>query len=397
MDARFDALAALAVHGANVQPGQVVAVGAQLGQEDLVRAIAAAAYDRGAVFVDVSYFDPYVKRARIAHADPDTLDFVPSWYGARFDALGERRDARIHFSGITAPTALDGLDPSLVGRDQLPYVKEIPRIVSERTTNWTIVPCPHPAWAKIVYPGVSAEEADARLWDSLWHVLRLDEEDPARAWDERMDTLRHNAQTLAGRRFDAIELRGPGTDLTIGLLPTATWWAADFSTRDGLRHFPNLPTEEVFTTPDPERTNGHVTATKPLVFRDGTVVKGLRVRFENGRAVDIDAEENAPALRSKVELDEGARRLGELALVDRQGRIGPLDTIFYDTLLDENAASHVALGNGFTFLVEDGDAGRVNQSGTHVDFMIGSNELEVTGVTSEGERVPVLRDGDWQL
>jgi aminopeptidase len=397
MDSRFDALAALAVHGANVQPGQVVAVGAQLGQEDLVRAIASAAYERGAVFVDVSYFDPYVKRARIAHADPDTLDFVPSWYGARFDALGERRDARIHFSGITAPTALDGLDPSLVGRDQLPYVKEIPRIVSERTTNWTIVPCPHPEWARIVYPGVSDEEADVRLWDSLWHVLRLDEEDPARAWDERMDTLRHNAQTLAGRRFDAIELRGPGTDLTIGLLPTATWWAADFSTRDGLRHFPNLPTEEVFTTPDPERTNGHVTATKPLVFRDGTVVKGLRVRFENGRAVDIDAEENAAALRSKVELDDGARRLGELALVDRQGRIGPLDTIFYDTLLDENAASHIALGNGFTFLVEDGDAGRVNQSGTHVDFMIGSNELEVTGVTSEGERVPVLRGGDWQL
>jgi aminopeptidase len=212
-----------------------------------------------------------------------------------------------------------------------------------------------------------------------------------------MDTLRHNAQTLAERRFDAIELRGPGTDLTIGLLPTATWWAADFSTRDGLRHFPNLPTEEVFTTPDPERTSGHVTATKPLVFRDGTVVKGLRVRFENGRAVDIDAEENAAALRSKVELDDGAGRLGELALVDRQGRIGPLDTIFYDTLLDENAASHIALGNGFTFLVEDGDAGRVNQSGTHVDFMIGSNELEVAGVTSEGERVPVLRDGDWQL
>src|SRR4051812_32432404 len=132
MDSRFDALAALAVHGANVQPGQVVGVGAHLGQEELVRAIAAAAYDRGAVFVDVSYFDPYVKRARIAHADPSTLDFVPSWYGARFDALGERRDARIHFAGITAPDALAGLDPALVGRDQLPYVKEIPRLVSER-------------------------------------------------------------------------------------------------------------------------------------------------------------------------------------------------------------------------------------------------------------------------
>jgi aminopeptidase len=212
-----------------------------------------------------------------------------------------------------------------------------------------------------------------------------------------MDTLRRNAETLAARRFDAIELRAPGTELTIGLLPTATWWAADFSTVDGLRHFPNLPTEEVFTTPDPGRTNGHVTATKPLVFRDGTIVRGLRITFEDGRAVGIEADENQDALRSKMELDDGASRLGELALVDRQGRIGPLDTVFYDTLLDENAATHIALGNGFPFLVEEPDAPRVNISKTHIDFMIGSNELEVTGVTPGGERVPVLRDGDWQF
>ncbi|HEY3184426.1 MAG TPA: aminopeptidase [Gaiellaceae bacterium] len=397
MDERFTALAALAVHGANVQPGQVVGLGAYLGQEELVRAIAAAAYERGALFVDVWYFDPLVKRARVAHADPDTLDFVPSWYGARFDALAERRDARIHLTGVTAPNALAGLDPALAGRDQLPYLKEIPRIVGERTTNWSIVPCPHPAWAKLVHPELDDEEAYAQLWQELWHVLRLDEGDPARAWDDRMDTLRRSAETLATRRFDRIELRGPGTELTIGLLPTATWWAADFSTADGLRHFPNLPTEEVFTTPDPERTEGHVTATKPLVFRDGTIVRGLRVRFEGGRVVEIDAEENADALRAKTELDEGAARLGELALVDRQGRIGPLGTVFYDTLLDENAASHIALGNGFAFLVDDEDAARVNKSGTHIDFMIGSDELDVTGVTSDGERVPILRNGDWQI
>jgi len=180
-------------------------------------------------------------------------------------------------------------------------------------------------------------------------------------------------------------------------LPTATWWAADFSTVDGLRHFPNLPTEEVFTTPDPERTSGHVTATKPLVFRDGTIVRGLRIRFENGRAVEIEADENGAAIRSRAELDDGAARLGELALVDREGRIGPLDTIFYDTLLDENSASHIALGNGFTFLVEDEDAPRVNRSNTHLDFMIGSDDLDVTGVTRDGERVPILRGGAWQI
>jgi len=397
MDERFEALAALAVHGANVQAGQVVGVAAFLGQDELVHAVAVEAYKRGALFVDVQYFDPLVKRARIEHADPETLDFVPSWYGARIDALGERRDARINLAGITHPGALDGLDPALAGRDQLPYVKEVPKVVSERTTNWSIVPCAHPAWAKLVHPELDDDAAYEKLWEELWHVLRLDADDPARAWDERMKTLRSNAATLAGHRFDAIELKGPGTDLTVGLLPTATWWAADFTTVDGLRHMPNLPTEEVFTTPDPERTTGHVNATTPLVLGDGTIIRGLRMRFENGRAVEIDADENAEALRSKAQLDDGASRLGELALVDREGRIGPLRTIFYNTLLDENAASHIALGNGFPFLVEPDDAPRVNTSGMHVDFMIGSDALEVTGVTRDGERVPILRGGAWQI
>ena len=228
-------------------------------------------------------------------------------------------------------------------------------------------------------------------------MLRLDEPDPGQAWEERMATLRDSASRLAERRFDAFELRGPGTELTVGMLPTHNWWAADFSTVDGLRHFPNLPTEEIFTTPDPSRTEGHVAATKPLVLRDGTIIPGLRVRFEGGIAVEIDADENVEALRSQLAIDEGALRLGELALVDREGRIGPLGTVFFNTLLDENAASHIAFGGGFPFLVEDEDLARVNQSGTHVDFMIGAPELDVDGVTSAGERVPVLRDGVWQV
>jgi aminopeptidase len=212
-----------------------------------------------------------------------------------------------------------------------------------------------------------------------------------------MAVLNDSARRLAEHRFDAIELRGPGTDLTVGMLATHTWWAADFSTAAGLRHFPNLPTEEVFTTPDPLRTEGHVASTRPLVLRDGTIIRGLRVRFEGGTAVQIDADENVDALRSQLAIDEGALRLGELALVDRQGRIGPLGTVFFNTLLDENAASHIAFGSGFPFLVEEADADRVNTAGTHVDFMIGSPELEVDGVTAAGERVPVLRGGDWQI
>jgi aminopeptidase len=322
---------------------------------------------------------------------------VPEWYGERMQAHAAATGARVSLAGTTEPNLLDDLDASLVGKDRLPWLKETGKIVGERSTNWAIVPCPHPAWAKLVYPELSEAEAYEKLWSELEHVLRLDEPDPGAAWEERMDTLNDSARRLAERRFDAIELRGPGTELTVGMLPTHTWWAADFTTAGGLRHFPNLPTEEVFTTPDPERTSGHVTSTKPLVLRDGTIIRGLRVTFENGIAVKIDADENADALRAQLTVDEGALRLGELALVDRQGRIGPLDTVFYDTLLDENAASHIALGNGFPFLVEPDDAGRVNESGTHVDFMIGSPELDVDGVAAGGERVPVLRGGDWQI
>src|SRR4051794_40039541 len=397
MDARFKPLAELAVHGANVQPGQVVAVGATIGQEELVRSIAEAAYRQGALFVDASYFDPYVKRARIEHADPETLGFVPPWYGGRVEQLAERGDARIALTGVVDPDVFAGLDPVLLGRDQLPGLKETARVVGDRSTNWTIVPCPHPAWAKLVYPELDERAAYDRLWDELNHVLRLDEPDAPAAWSERVAALARSANALTERGFDAIELEGPGTDLTVGLFESSIWHAGDFTTRVGLRHLPNLPTEEVFTTPDPLRTEGHVTSTKPLVLQDGTIVRGLRVRFEGGVAVEIDADEGAGALKARLAVDDAALRLGELALVHRQGRIGPLGTVFYDTLLDENAASHIAFGSGFPFLVEGDDLERVNESGTHVDFMIGSPELEVDGVTADGERVPVLRGGDWQL
>jgi aminopeptidase len=397
MSDRLARFADLAVKAANVQRGQTVMVTAELDQRELARKVAAAAYDCGALFVDVEFFDPLLKRERIAHADPATLEFVPPWYGERLLALADGRGARIRLAGMTVVNPFAGLDPALAGRDRLPRLVEASRVVNERTTNWTIVPCPNPTWARIVHPELPTDEAEERLWRELEYVLRLDEPDPWEAWHERMKVLSAAAARLAERRFDAIELRGPGTELSIGLLPTHTWWAADFTTVDGLRHFPNLPTEEVFTTPDPDRTEGHVTSTKPLVLREGTIVRGLRVRFEGGVAVAIDADENVEALRAQLDVDDGGRRLGELALVDRHGRIGPLGTVFYDTLLDENAASHIALGSGFPFLVEGADVARVNRSAAHTDFMIGSSEVEVDGVTSAGERVPVLRGGDWQI
>jgi aminopeptidase len=397
-DPRFTRLAELAVvRGANVQPGQIVGVTGYVGQEEAARAVAEVAYERGAKFVDVVYFDPWIKRARIQHAPEDTLEFVPAWYGQRLLSLGELRSARVGFNGPVAPGLMADLDQARVGRDQLPFLKEVGVVVNERTTNWCGIPCPSRPWGKLVFPDLDEDAAYERLWTQVEHVLRLDEDDPHAAWEERMAVLVGSAANLTERRFEALHLEGPGTDLTVGLFPTGAWMAADFETVDGIRHLANLPTEEVFTTPDPARTEGHVAATRPLVLKDGTIIRGLTVRFEAGRAVQIDAETGAEALRSLVAMDEGASRLGEVALVDREGRIGPLGTIFYETLLDENAASHIAFGSGFGFLVDEEDKPRVNEAGTHIDFMIGSNDLAVTGITREGARVPVLVDGRWQL
>jgi aminopeptidase len=398
-DATLERFADLVVgFGANVQPGQVVSVSCEPGKERFTRAVAASAYRRGAKFVDVAWFDPWVKRARIEHASEDTLEYVPPWYGERILALGDMRGSRISLTGPTAPGLLADLDPVRAGRDRLPAVKESGLVVNARTTNWSIAPCPTPVWAELVHPDLEPGEALSRLERDLLHVCRLDEDDPEEAWRERIDRLVAVAESLTERRFDAIHLEGPGTDLTVGLFGSSRWQAARFATVDGVVHMPNIPSEEVFTTPDPARVDGTVSATKPLVLVDGTVVRDLRMRFEGGRLAQLDATTGAETMRTIIDRDEGAARLGELALVDGEGRIGALDTVFYDTLLDENAASHLAIGSGFGFCVEDdADRALVNQASLHIDFMVGSRELSATGVTRDGERIPALVGGAWQL
>src|SRR5829696_5702169 len=394
-DATIARLADLAVgFGCNLQEGQVLAISGEPGKERMIHALAESAYKRGARFVDVGWFDPWVKRARIRYAPEETLDYVPPWLGDRILALGEHRAARVALSGPTAPGLLEDLDPVRAGRDRLPSVKEAGKVVNDRTTNWSIVPCTSAAWASLVHPDLSDDEALAKLDEQIVHVLRLDEEDPIAAWRARADALVSAAGRLTAKGFDALHYEGPGTDLTIGLLAGAEWQAARFETVDGIEHMPNLPTEEVFTTPDPRRADGHVASTKPLVLIDGTVVRNLRMSFEGGRVARIDADTAQDTMRTIVERDEGAARLGEVALVDDEGRIGKLGTVFYDTLLDENAASHIAIGQGFPFLLED--PAKANESQIHIDFMSGSPDLAVTGITADGERVPVLK-GAWQL
>ncbi len=391
------ALADLIVRfGANVQPGQIVAIGSEPGKEPLVRAIAASAYRAGAKFVDLSVFDVHLKQARVLHAAPETLDFVPPWYGERMRALGELRCAVIALTGPVAPRIMEGVDPALLGRDLLPRVRETIEIVNQRTTNWTAAPCPTPGWAEIVHPAAAPAEALERLWTEVGHICRVDEPDPVAAWEERMDQLEAVAGKLDRLRLDAVHFEGPGTDLTVGLLPSCRWQCARISTIDGVVHAPNLPTEEVFTTPDPARTDGWVRSTKPL-FVSGAVVSGLRIRFEGGVAVEIDADQGADTLRALAGRDAGSARLGEVALVDAESRIGTLDTVFFDTLLDENAASHIALGEGLDFAVDEHDQAQVNRSELHIDFMIGSSEVAVTGIDRIGGEVPLLRGGAWRI
>jgi aminopeptidase len=377
-----------------VVAGQTVVLNAYLGQEPLARAVAAAAYDAGAHQVEVHYADPYIQRARLEHAPDAALGSVIPWVRQRPVQLGEMHGSLIRFSGPGAPGLLDDIDATRIGRDTVTLV-EWAKVIAERTVNWTIVPGPTAVWSKLVHPELDEPQALERLWSQIAHICRLDEADPVAAWWRRSTELAAAAHRLDEARLDSLHFAGPGTDLTVGLMPGVRWHGGGFQTAWGREHLPNVPTEEVFTSPDPERTDGVVTSTKPLLV-SGRAVNGLRIRFENGRAVQIDADEGAPLLRELIRRDADANRLGEVALVDGSGRIGPTGTVFHDTLLDENAASHIALGSGFSHLsADEATASRINASAVHTDFMIGGPEIRVTGVTADGDQVPVLIAGEW--
>lgn len=389
----IEELAELAVGiGANVQAGQHVEVSGETGHLEVVRAIAAAAYARGAEFVDVQITDPMVQAARIEAAPQASLSHVPDWERERVRGLVERGGASILVTGPTCPGLLDRFDPRRVAlASQGPSAQWRD---ATRAINWTIVPAATEGWAAELRPQLPTDEAMAALWADIAHVCRLDAPDPIAAWKERLAALRDRAAWLTAQELKAVRFQGPGTDLTIGLMEGVRWERAEMVAPGGVVFVPNLPTEEVYTTPDSARVDGPVRLTRPVVI-GGRRIEGVSLRFRAGRVVEIEGPPEAEALREFVARDDGTARLGELALVDAESRVAHLGQTFGEILLDENAASHIALGYGFPSLIPSSSRQTANASDHHLDLMIGSPEVEVSGLDLDGNVLPLLRAGKW--
>ncbi|MDQ3823870.1 MAG: aminopeptidase, partial [Actinomycetota bacterium] len=362
-DRRLDRYADLAVRvGANVAEGQLVDVWGLVQHAPLMRAVTRAAYAAGARYVDVHYVDQHVRRAMIELADDEVLTWTPDWLLERARAMGREHAATVVVTGDPEPELLSDLDGERVGKARMKdLAEENLRQTNERLVNWTIVAYPNEGWARTVFGEPDVE----RLWEAVAVCVRLDRDDPVAAWREHVARLAERAAGMNERRFDALRFRGPGTDLTVGLLPGSRWESADAATVWGQKHVPNIPTEEIFTTPDPRRTEGKVRSTRPLGL-GGTIVRDLELTFRGGRAVEVAATSGEEVVRTQLDADDGASMLGEVALVDGSSPVGRTGITFLNTLFDENATCHIAYGHGFPNAVEDSDgADGVNRSSVH--------------------------------
>jgi len=407
---KLDRLAEVAVRvGLGLKHGQEMVMTATLDTLPLVRRITEHAYKAGATLVTTLFADEESTLLRYQYGDNESFDHAAAWLYDGMAAAYRSGAARLAIAGGN-PGLLSQQDPEKVGRANRAMsaaYRPALKLITRHHINWTIVAAATPAWAATVFPNLPADQAVEKLWDAIFAASRADKPDPVAAWREHDAGLHRRADLLNQKRYAALHFKAPGpndsgTDLTVGLADDHLWLGGGMTAGNGQYCIPNMPTEEVFTTPHKDRTEGYVTSTKPLSYQ-GTMIEGIQVRFEGGRVVEAKASKGEEVLNQMIGTDDGARRLGEVALVPHSSPIAHSGLLFNNTLFDENAASHIALGQAYSSCLKNGDHMTpeqlaklgANDSLIHVDWMIGSGKMDVDGITAEGNAEPLMRQGEW--
>lgn len=402
---KLEKLAEVAVKvGLRLEKGQDLVITAPIAALPLVRLITKHAYIAGAGIVSTFYSDEEATLARYEHAPDQSFDKASGWLYEGMAKAYANGAARLAIAGDN-PMMLAGQDPAKVARankaNSMAYKPALEKIANF-DINWNIVSYPNPSWARQVFPELSEDAAVTKLADAIFAASRVDLDDPIAAWDAHNANLNKRSTWLNGQRFSALHFTGPGTDLTVGLADEHEWHGGASTAKNGITCNPNIPTEEVFTTPHELKVEGTVSSTKPLSHQ-GTLIDNIQVRFEGGRIVEAKASKGEEVLNKVLDTDEGARRLGEVALVPHSSPISKSGILFYNTLFDENASCHIALGqcyskcflNGASLSQDEIKAKGGNSSLIHIDWMIGSDKVDIDGIKPDGSRVPVLRKGEW--
>jgi aminopeptidase len=402
---KLDKLAEVAIRvGLGLRAGQELVMTASLDSLPLARRITEQAYRAGASLVTTLYSDDEAALMRYHFAPNESFDHAAKWLYDGMGAAFKSGAARLAIAGAN-PALLANEDPDKVGRANRAVsqaYRPALELITRHEINWTIVASATPSWAAAMFPEDASPVAMEKLWNAIFATTRINHEDPVGEWKKHDANLQKRAAYLNEKRYATLQYRGPGTDFRLGLADDHLWMGGGTTAGNGIYCIPNMPTEEVFTTPHKDRADGTITATKPLSHQ-GTMIEGIRVRFEKGRIVEAHASRGEAVLQKLIDTDDGARRLGEVALVPHSSPIAHSGMLFYNTLFDENAASHIALGQAYSSCVRDGDklskeelASRgANESLIHVDWMIGSGKLDIDGIAASGTVEPLMRQGEW--
>lgn len=402
---KLDKYAELSVKvGINIQPGQTLVINAPIEAAPFVRKIAVKAYKAGAKNVHVEWGDELLRLIKFQHAPEESLKEFPLWKAKGYEEMAENGGAFLSISASN-PDLLKDIDPQKIATYSKAAMKAMDgyrEYVHKGKVSWSILSIPTKEWAKKVFPNMTEEESIEKLWESIFKVTRVDCDNPVEAWDKHINNLKKSLTYLNEKKFKKLYYKSSGTDLTIELPEDHIWIGGGLNTEKDIYFIPNMPTEEVFTLPKKNGVNGYVTSTKPLNY-GGTLIDNFKLTFKDGKIVDFSAEKGYETLKKLIETDEGSHYLGEVALVPFDSPISNSNILFYNTLYDENASSHLALGSAYPLTIKNGaklskedlEKKGANTSLTHVDFMIGSSDLNIDGETVDGEMYPIFKDGNW--